>query len=74
MNAGGIPAEQSSGTASRLSPTLAACAATTFAAWMCSVLDTESDAVLLPEGYCSPVAACKRVRHCEGEATATHGM
>lgn len=36
----GAPAEHRSGTASSASPMVAACAATTLAAWMCSVRDT----------------------------------
>ena len=54
----GRPAEHSRGTPSKWSPTLAAWAATTLAAWICKVLDTASaDRLPLPEVYCSLVAA-----------------
>ncbi len=53
------PAEQSRGTPSKLSPTLAACAATTLAAWMCSVRETASgDRLPLPDAAGSLLAAC----------------
>ena len=58
MKKSGRPAEQSKGTPSRWSPTLAAWAATTLAACICNVLDTESETAPPPVVCCSPDAAC----------------
>ncbi len=58
------PAEHMRGTPSRLSPMLAACAATTLAAWTCSVRETASEVGPSlgpgPSGdtACSPAAQC----------------
>ena len=58
------PAEHMRGTPSRLSPMLAACAATTLAAWTCSVRETASEggpslgARPSVDTACSPAAEC----------------
>jgi len=54
------PAEQSRGTPRRVSPTLAACAVTTLATWMCSVLDTGSGTPGVETWKASVLAAYSR--------------
>ena len=59
-----LPAEHMRGTPNRLSPMLAACAATTLAAWTCSVRETASDVGPSLGPWPSEDTACSTAAEC----------
>ena len=59
-----LPAEHMRGTPSRLSPMLAACAATTLAAWTCSVRETASEVGPSLGPWPSEDTACSAAAEC----------